>query len=149
MRARFVVIVVCCCLASFIVVTGCKKEQRSASMPIPSNVAWPAAPSDGAPLAIEMVSIVTPGKLGEAKVRVFNFTDKSVRQVRGVMQFFDATGNELTHASFAQADPHNVVGKKAASELVAGVAIPSQATSANIAIKSVEFGDGSTWEQRQ
>ncbi|MGE0872501.1 MAG: hypothetical protein AB7P03_28355 [Kofleriaceae bacterium] len=146
---RAIHMVLWCCLAGSLLVAGCKRDDRAAGATALASATWPAEPSDGAPLAIEMVSIVSTGKRGEAKLRVFNFTDKAVRQVRGTIQFLDAAGAELTRDSFLQADPRDVVARKAASEFTAGAAIPERATSAKIAIRSVEFGDGSTWEHRK
>lgn len=108
------------------------------------EVAWPADPTDGTPMVWEFVELTGEGDKRSAKMRMFNFSDKTVTKVQATLHYADSTGKELDTFPWTQMGP-NMVGAKGHKEAKMGAFLPAETTSVSATIESIEYGDGSTW----
>lgn len=116
---------------------GAKKEDEA-------KVAWPAEPSDGTPMAWEFVELTGEGDKRSAKMRMFNFSDKTVTKVQATLHYLDGSGKELDTFPWTQMGP-NMVGAKGHKEAKMGAFLPPETASVSASIESVEYADGSNW----
>jgi hypothetical protein len=109
-----------------------------------AQVAWPAEPSDGTPMAWEFVELTGEGDKRSAKMRMFNFSDKTVTKVQATLHYVDGAGKELDTFPWTQMGP-NRVGAKGHKEAKMGAFLPAETKTVTASIESIEYGDGSTW----
>ena len=107
------------------------------------SVEWPAEPDNGAPVAAEFLGWDGEGEDRSAELRLFNFSDREVRQVRIDLNFLDESGAEISD------QPHMDMRRLGAgehSDIGAGFMIEAAAVSVNPVVTRVIFADGEEWE---
>ncbi len=126
---------------------GKKEGEGGAAATGDENVTWPAKPADGTPVAFESVS-VGPDKKGkdlEAKVRMFNFTDKDITRISATLDYLDASGKKLKDFPWGMGGP-NLLPAKGTKVDEVGAFLPAETKKVAVNVRSVEFKDGSKWE---
>jgi hypothetical protein len=92
---------------------------------------------------------VGPDKKGkdlEAKVRMFNFTDKDVIRISATLDYLDGTGKKLKDFPWGMSGAPNVVEAKGTKVDEVGAFLPPETKSVEVRVRSVDFKDGSKWE---
>lgn len=135
-------------ILGFVFACGGKKEGDAGGGD--EAVTWPAQTGDQ-PVSLQFVS-VGPDKRGkdlEAKMRVFNFTDKDVKRISMTLDYLDGTGKKLKDFPWGMMGVPNVVGPKGTKVDGMGAFIPAETKKVEARVRSVEFGDGSKWEAKE
>jgi len=109
-----------------------------------TDMKWPAQPTDGKPVVFEFDSLTGTGDKMEAKVRMFNFTDKAVKRMSTTLHYLDGTGKELKSFPWGMSGP-TLLGAKEAKEETVGAFIPAETKKVDVELREVDFGDGSKW----
>lgn len=126
---------------------GGKKDGDAAGGGGDENVTWPAKPADGTPVAFESIS-VGPDKKGkdlEAKVRMFNFTDKDIVRISATLDYLDGSGKKLKDFPWGMGGP-TLLPAKATKVDEVGAFLPPETKKVDVKVRSVDFKDGSKWE---
>lgn len=113
-------------------------------------VTWPEKPADGTPVVFKSVS-VGPDKKGkdlEAKVRMFNFTDKDVSRISATLDYLDGSGKKLKDFPWGMGGP-NLLPAKGTKVDEVGAFLPPETKSVEVRVRSVDFKDGSKWEAKK
>jgi hypothetical protein len=134
-------------ILGLVIACGGKKEGDGGGAAADENVTWPAKPADGTPVAFESVS-VGPDKKGkdlEAKVRMFNFTDKDVVRISATLDYLDGTGKKLKDFPWGMGGP-NLLPAKGTKVDEVGAFLPPETKKVDVKVRSVEFKDGSKWD---
>ena len=82
----------------------------------------------------------------EAKVRIFNFSDKDVTRVSMTLDYLDGSGKKLKGFPWGMGGMPNVVPAKGTKVDEVGAFLPPETKKVQVHVKSVEFKDGSKWE---
>lgn len=125
-------------------VSGCGKD-KDAEKKAP-EVKWPDKPENGAPVATEFVSLEGSGEDLAAKIRFFNFSDKSVKRVGMLLEYLDADGKKLKDFPWAQMGTKYMLGPKEHKEYTMGAFMPPETKKVQVIIRSVDFDDGTDWK---
>jgi len=110
------------------------------------KVSWPSPPGDGSPMAWEFVELTGEGDKRAAKMRMFNFAEKTVSKVQATLHYLDDSGQEIDTFPWTQMGP-NMIGAKGHKEAKMGAFLPENTKTVRATIESVEYGDGSKWPQ--
>ncbi len=129
-----------------VVVTACGSPGDAKKKDGADKVAWPAQPADGAPVAWEFIELTGEGDKRAAKMRMFNFADKTVTKVQATLHYLDASGAELDTFPWTQMGP-NMIGAKDHKEAKMGAFLPESTASVKATIESVEYDDASNWQK--
>jgi len=131
-----------------LVVSACgKKDGDSADNRGDETVTWPAKPADGTPIAFESIS-VGPDKRGKdlkAKVRMFNFTDKTIVRMDLSLDYLDGNGKKLKDFPWGMSGPGLLPAKGTKVDEV-GAFLPPETKKVAVQVHSVEFDDKTKWE---
>lgn len=109
------------------------------------DVTWPAKPADGTPVVFEFVSMQPNDKDLEAKVRMFNFTDKDVTRISATLDYLDGTGKKLKDFPWGMGGPALLPAKATKVDEV-GAFVPPETKKVEVRVRRVEFADKSKWE---
>ena len=112
------------------------------------EVKWPEKPTDGTPVVIEFVKLVGEGDKKEAKMRIFNFEEKSVTRLQMTLDYLDKDGNKLKDFPWSAHAMGGLVGSKAHKVKEMGAFIPDGTVKVVANLAEVEFRDGTTWKQK-
>ncbi len=107
------------------------------------EIKWPEKPTDGSDIALELLEVQEDG----AKFKVYNFSDKAVKQVSIRQRFLDEGGKEL------DTFPHMQVGTidaKSVEEIKTVIMTkPEGMKTVEGVVRKVKYADGSEWKQEQ
>ncbi|MDX2087674.1 MAG: hypothetical protein SFX73_07480 [Kofleriaceae bacterium] len=129
-------------LVSTAAAPGCGKKDDAGAKK--DDVTWPAKPADDTPLVFQFVSLEGTGDDMKANLRVFNFTDKSVKSVQLKLHYLDASGKEVKSFPWGATSPE-IVGPKGTKVDDYGAFLPPETKTVNVTLREVKFADGSTW----
>ncbi len=132
-------------ILGLVIACGGKKEGDGGGG---DDVTWPAKPTDGSPVVIESVS-VGPDRKGkdlEAKVRVFNFSDKDITRISMTLDYLDASGKKLKDFPWGMSGMPSLVAAKGVKEDGVGAFLPPDTKKVAAHVRSVDFKDGTKWE---
>jgi len=130
---------------SLAAVVACGKKDEGGGGGDKSDMKWPAKPADGTPVVFEFDSMAGTGDKMEAKVRMFNFTDKKVTRMSTTLDYLDAGGKKLKDFPWGMGGM-SLLGPNEAKEETVGAFMPPETKKVEVRLRSVEFGDGSKWE---
>jgi hypothetical protein len=127
-------------LVLVVLITACGKKSKSDDVP------WPEKPASGAPVVAQYLGIEGEGAKAQAKLRLFNFEDKSAVNVVMYVRYLDASGKELrsTPANFAA--PRGVVKGKQHTEKKMFGKLPEGTDKVEAEVRKVEFDGAPAWE---
>ncbi len=107
------------------------------------EIKWPEKPADGSDISLELLEVQEDG----AKFKVYNFSDKAVKQVSIRQRFLDDGGKEL------DTFPHMQVGTiepKSVEEIKTVIMTkPEGMTTVEGVIRKVKYADGTEWVQAE
>lgn len=112
------------------------------------EVKWPEKPADGTPVVIEFVKLVGEGDKKEAKMRVFNFEEKSVTRLNMMLDYLDKDGKKLKDFPWSAQASAGLVGAKEHKVKEMGAFIPDGTAKVVANLSEVEFRDGKTWKKK-
>ncbi len=132
-------------ILGFVIACGGKKEGDGGGG---ADVTWPAKPADGSPVVIESLSVAPDrkGKDLEAKVRVFNFSDKDVTRISMTLDYLDGSGKKLKDFPWGMTGMPSLVAAKGFKDDEVGAFLPPETKKVAARIRNVEFKDGTKWE---
>ena len=136
-------------ILGLVIACGGKKEGDGGGGGGDENLTWPAKPADGAPVVFEFVS-VGPDKKGkdlEAKVRMFNFTDKNVVRISATLDYLDGSGKKLKDFPWGMGG-QNLLPAKGTKVDEVGAFIPAETKKVEVRVRSVDFDDKTKWEAK-
>lgn len=110
----------------------------------PGAEGWPAKPADGAPVAVEFVSLAKAGDDLRARMRLSNFGEKDVRGVHLELEYLAEDGKVLKAMPWSQVAP-TLVGARAQAEHEMGAFLPPDTKTVRAVIHRVELSDGTDW----
>lgn len=112
------------------------------------SVKWPEKPADGAPVVGEFIEMTGEGEDMEAKIRFFNFTDKSIDRLQMTLHYLDGSGKELDDFPYTVMQGKLIDAKGHRTKEV-GAFIPKETKKVTAEIREVQFTDGTTWSAPQ
>lgn len=110
------------------------------------KVAWPAEPTDGTPMVWEFVGLTGEGDKRAGKMRMFNFSEKTVTKVQATLHYLDEGGQELDTFPWTQMGP-NMIEAKGHKDAKVGAFLPEGTAKVTATIESIEYGDGESWQK--
>jgi hypothetical protein len=129
-------------LASWAPLSACSKDRSDGDG---QQVAWPDRPADGSPVAFEFVELTGEGDRREARLRIFNFTDKPVQGVQMTLHYLDADGEEIDTFPWGATAPVLVAANNQTT-MTAGAFMPEATASVRVSVSQVTFQDGTSWQ---
>ena len=111
------------CLAGMF---GCQKAPTPPPEK-PGPVDWPAAPANGAPVAVHFIEMIGEGAKRGANMRIFNFADAPMVRLDLTLVYLDKNDNELGTFPFAMQSP-GFVAKKGQEVMPMGGMVPAETT---------------------
>ncbi len=126
-------------LAAAIALPACGDKKSGDTAAAKPEVKWPAAPENGAPVAIEFVAMEGEGERRKATFTVFNFADVPVTRFVAELEYRDASGKVL------KTFPHTQIeffDKKSTGDMTAGFFMPPETTKVTAVVRLVQLGGG-------
>jgi hypothetical protein len=109
-----------------------------------AEVKWPDKPADGTPVVFEFVEVAGKGDKLKAKMRMFNFSDKTVTRIVSTLDYLDGTGKSLKDFPWSMQGPA-LLDPKGTKDKDMGAFLPAETKKVNAKITGVDFGDGTKW----
>ncbi len=106
-------------------------------------VKWPDAPKGDVPLVVEFQSMDKTNSGPRANLRVFNFTQKPVRQAYFLLHYFEGA-KEIK--DFPQTQIGRLPDGKDWEDITASAFIPDECTKVTAEVREVEYQDGTSWK---
>jgi hypothetical protein len=133
-------------VALFLLVSACKDKPEEGKGGEP-EIAWPEKPADGTPVAVKVLELMKDESKGpQARMRLFNFSDKSVERVSLTLHYKDGQGKELKTFPHTQMWPGGVESKDYAS-FKGGMFMPKETEKIEVEVKKVVFAGGVAWQK--